>query len=363
MILRWQTRGWGGIGRVHWDFGWLLLVGLFGVLLAGSILPARLPGAGAPMLALLSILTLSGAVAAFILHEWIHAAVARRYGVGTSRVTITLFGGIPEFDRRLPTPESMFLIAASGPAVNLFAGFACFVAAAAFSGGPAVFLEVVALVNLLLGVINLVPAQPLDGGRLLHAATWRATGDAGKAFRAEHRVGRILGSTAVVAGITLLIVGAWTTGLFAASLGLLLRSAAHARWLYATGELKLAGKPVRDYASVAEDPVQRAASVDSVVGRIQSLARRSRLPVVDGNRLLGWIDRARLRRLPQSQWAHETVGSLAVARSDRNTIDVDSDAREALRRMLRERTATLFVTDGDQLAGVLKLESLLATGR
>lgn len=363
MNLRWQTRGWGGIGRVRWDFGWLLLVGLFGLLLAASILPARLPGAGSALIGLITLLTLAGSVAAFVFHEWMHAAVARRYGVGTTRVTITLFGGIPEFDRRLPTPESMFLIAASGPAVNLFTGFACFVAAAALAGGPAVFLEVVALVNLLLGVINLVPAQPLDGGRLLHAATWSATGDAGKAFRAEHRVGRILGSIGIVAGITLLLIGAWTAGLFAASLGLLLRSAAHARWLYATGELALAGKPVRDYASAADNPVQRAASVDSVAGRLERLAGRSRLPVVDGTRLTGWIDRARVRRLPQAQWAHETVGSLAVAKSERNTIDGDSDAREALRRMLRERTSTLFVTDGDQLAGVLKLESLLAPGR
>lgn len=363
MNLRWQTGGWGGIGRIRWDFGWLLLVALFGLLLAGSILPARLPAAGTALLALTTLLTLSGSIAAFLIHEWAHAAVARRYGVGTSRVTMTLFGGIPEFDRSLPHPEAMFAISVCGPAVNLFAGFAGFVAAAGFTGPATVVLEIVATVNLLLGMINLLPAQPLDGGRMLHAATWRASGDAAKAYRIEHRTGRILGSVGIVAGITLLLLGGWTAGLFAASLGLLLRSAAHARWLYATGELELAGKPVRDYAVAAENAVQRADSIDSVADRIERLARRSRLPVVDGTRLLGWIDRARVRRLPQSQWPHETVGSLAVAKSDRNTIDVDCDAREALRRMLRERTATLFVTDGERLAGVLSLESLLAPGR
>ena len=359
MILRWQTRGWAGIGRVRWDFGWLLLVALFGVLLAGSILPSRLPDARPTLVGLLTLASLFGSVAAFLLHEASHAVIARRYGVRTSRVTMTLFGGIPEFDRPMPHPEALFATAAGGPAINLTLGIGGFVATALMTSPWSVAVEIAASVNLLLGVINLLPAEPLDGGRLLHAATWSATGNSAAAYRAEHRSGRILGSIAVVAGITLFALGAWTAGLFTASLGLLLRSAAHARRLFATGELELAGRPVRDFAVAVNNPVQRAESVDSVADRVASLTRSARLPVVDGTRLMGWIDRTRLRRLPQSEWAHETVGSLAVASSDRNTIDLNSDARDALRRMLRERTSTLFVTDGDQLAGVLSLETLL----
>ncbi len=359
MILRWHTRGWAGIGRVRWDFGWLLLVVLFGVLLAGSILPTRLPDAGPALLGLLTLASLLGSVAAFLLHETAHALIARRYRVRTSRVTMTLFGGIPEFDRPMPHPEALFATAAGGPAVNLALGVAGY-AIAGFVVAPwSVAIEIIAAVNLILGIINLLPAEPLDGGRMLHAATWNATGNSAAAYRAEHRSGRILGSIAIVAGVTLLVLGAWTAGLFTASLGLLLRSAAHARRLFATGELELAGRPVRDFAVAVENVVQRAESVDSVADRVASLTRSARLPVVDGTRLTGWIDRTRLRRLPQSEWAQETVGSLAVARSDRNTIDLNSDARDALRRMLRERTSTLFVTDGDQLAGVLSLETLL----
>lgn len=363
MTLGWQTRGWAGIDRVRWEPGWLLLVGLFGVLLATSILPARLPEAGPALQAATVLGALAGAIGAFLIHEAAHAAIARRYGVSTSHVTMTLFGGVPEFKRPLPNPEAMFMVATAGPSANLAVCVAAYVLAFGVATPFAIVLDLIARVNLLLALINLLPAQPLDGGRMLHAAMWRASGDAARAFRAEHRSGRILGSVAVVAGMTLLVLGAWAAGLFAASLGLLLRSAAHARWLYATGELKLAGKPVSDYVHAPRATLQRAASVESVIPQVERMERRSRLPVVDGNRLLGWIDRARLRRLPQSDWAHETVGSLAVARSDDNTIDATSDAREALRRMLREGTPTLFVIDGENLAGVLSLESLLAPGR
>ncbi len=361
--VKWETDALAGIPRIRWEPGWVLLIVLSGVLLATSILPARIPGVGPLLLAATTAVTLGGLLLCFLIHELAHFVVAKSYGVDTRRITLTLFGGVPETNQPLPHPEAMFTVALAGPIANLALCVTAYLLVGLASAPLQVAIDITATVSLFLGLTNLVPAQPLDGGRMLHAAVWARTGNPSAAYRAEHRSGRLLGSSSVVAGITLMLLGGWTVGLFAISLGLLLRSAASARWIYAASEVELAGKAVRDYAQQPEAALPRSLSVESVVEDAGGLKSRGRIPVVDGERLLGWIDRSHIRRLPRQEWARQTIGSLVVAKSEHNTIDAGSDAQEAVRRMLREGTRTLFVTEGERLTGVLSLESLLSATR
>ncbi len=362
MNLTWETPAWGPLPRIRWEAGWILLVSLFALLLATSILPGRLPGIAGTALVATTFFTLVGVVGAFAVHELGHAFAARAYGTSTRRITLTLFGGIPETEDPLPHPESLFTVAMAGPIANLALCLLTYTAAAGLPPTLQVAADITALANLFVGLTNLIPAQPLDGGRLLHAAVWSATGSTAKAYRSEQRSGRLLGSIAIVAGLTTLLLGGWTAGLFALSLGLLLRSAAYARWIHAAGELQLAGHPVKEFARATDTTVQRAMAVASVVREVFDNGRRGRVPVLDGSRLVGWVDMLRVRRLGRSEWDRQSIGTVMVPTSQSNTIDASADAREAVQRILREGTQRLFVVDGDEFVGIVTLDSLLRSG-
>ncbi len=149
-------------------------------------------------------------------HELGHATTARRHGVGVISITLSLLGGHAKLARQAPTPRAEFWIAAAGPAVNLAIGAtltgAAMLAARLSTLPPLVIGAVawLAVVNLVLAVLNLVPAAPLDGGRVLTAALWRRLNDAELARVISGRVGVVLGLVLLVAGLLQLLSGRWT---------------------------------------------------------------------------------------------------------------------------------------------------------
>ena len=196
---------------IHWSIA--LIAGVFGLALAGTILPAAAPGYVAGAYFVTATVVTVALLASIVAHELGHSVVAQRNDVDVSGITLFALGGVAKLEREPDTPGAAARIAIAGPAVSVAIGVAALATgiAAAGLGAPALVaagLTWLGLVNLTLAVFNMLPALPLDGGRVLQAALWRRSGDRDRATISAASVGR-------VAGWLIIAFGAWqffTTG-------------------------------------------------------------------------------------------------------------------------------------------------------
>jgi Zn-dependent protease len=193
---------------LHWS--WFVVLGLVVYLTTvdfGAFYP-RMPVTERLVMGIVTGHAFFGCLAA---HELAHAVVARRFGVRVRGITLFLFGGVAEIEGELPTPATEFAVALVGPATSValgsILGLLSVVARDAGWAGAEGVLLTLALVNLGVTLFNLVPGLPLDGGRLLRAGIWRATGDFVKATRVAAAGGKILAVVLAVSGTALALTG------------------------------------------------------------------------------------------------------------------------------------------------------------
>lgn len=224
----------GRIGGVGIGVNWSLLVvaALLAFGLAHNRLPIDAPGATGTAYDLAGAVTAVALLVAVLLHELGHAVVARRAGMAVDGITLSWLGGITRIEGDAATPRIEFAIAAIGPAVSLAVGGALwgvrYVASA--NGVSALIVAALgwlAVINVALAVFNLVPASPLDGGRILHAAVWVVSGDRTRATKVASRAGIGLGALMVAYAFTrILTPGGEANGVVLAVLGLWIASSA-----------------------------------------------------------------------------------------------------------------------------------------
>ena len=239
----------GIVVKAHWSV--LIAVVLFAVLIATVELPTSLPGSSTSSYWVASAVVAPLFFATLLAHEVAHAVTARHYGIRVRRITLWMLGGLTELEGEAPTPRADALIAAAGPAASLAIGAAC--AGGAWSAdrlsteGWAVVpaaLWWLAGINVLLGIFNLLPGAPLDGGRLLRAVLWWRGHDRARAATRAAQAGRVLGMVLVALGILEVLVGG-PLGLWTVLIGWFILNGA-ATEQYAARSETLAGLTVRD---------------------------------------------------------------------------------------------------------------------
>ncbi|HEU4422011.1 MAG TPA: site-2 protease family protein [Pilimelia sp.] len=248
---------------VHWSV--LVVMVLLAQGLAVALLPAAAPGRPGWLYWIVAVLTTVLFVASLLAHELAHAVVARHYGVRVERVTLWLLGGVAELSGQPDRPRQDLRIAAVGPLTSLAAAGVFFTAAVATAGWlPPVAVVAVAWlawINVVLAVFNLLPAAPLDGGRVLRALLWRHWGDQVRAQLVAARAGRGLGGGLIALGFLQILLTGTLSGLWLALLGWFLVAAAGAEQQAARLSALLGGLTVRS----AVNPLPAAGRVDQSV--------------------------------------------------------------------------------------------------
>jgi Zn-dependent protease len=268
--------------RINWS--WLVVFALIVWSLAASVFPSQNPvlSEGAYLALALAVVAALLFFASLLLHELGHAWQARREGVEIHGITLWLFGGVAQFKGAFPSAGAEFRIAIAGPLVTLALGVAFVVLALAglpsALDGAAAWLG---YINLTLLAFNLIPALPLDGGRVLRAALWRARGDLGWATRVAADIGRGFGYLFIGLGVFMFIVQGSFGGAWLAFIGWFLLQAATAEARYVATDQALAGLYVRDLMVRNPVMVDQDITVGRFMDEVASSRRFTTYPVVD----------------------------------------------------------------------------------
>jgi len=237
------------------NWSWLVIFGLITWSLGATVFPDANPGlsdAAYIAMALVAALLFFGSL---VLHELGHAVVAKREGMEIEGITLWLFGGVAKFKGMFPSAGAEFRIAIAGPLVSLAIGVGLLAVATAAPLPSELdgVLTWLGTINLFLLAFNMLPALPLDGGRVLRALTWRRTGDFLQATRIAGGLGRGFGQAMIAGGVALALFAGAPGGLWLALIGRFLITAAGAETSFATTRDLLQGWLVGD--AMARDPV------------------------------------------------------------------------------------------------------------
>ena len=334
--------------------------------LASSVFPALAPDLSPSLYWGMGAIATLGLFASVIVHELAHCLVARRHGISIRGITLFFFGGVAEMAGEPPSARSELLVAAAGPAVSLAvggAGWGMMVVATA-AGAPAPLSAVIgylALINGVLALFNLVPAFPLDGGRVLRSLLWGWTGDLRRATRISSVIGAGFGFLLIGLGLLRALWGAdLVGGLWWVLLGLFVRNAAAGAWQQLLLRQALEGEPVARLMHPHPVAVPRSLSLADWSRDYAERHPFKMFPMLDdAGRLIGCIRVRRLREIPREEWDRQTVGAYVERCGPENTVPVEADALRALSLMSSSGASRLMVVEGDRLRGILSLKDLL----
>lgn len=353
------------------DASWLLLAVLVIWSLAIGLFPALVPGLEPATYWWMAVVGLFGLAASIVLHELAHSLVARRYDMPIRSITLFIFGGVAEMEGEPPSARAEFWVAIAGPVMSLLVavGFLLLASAAGGLTGPdfrdpaalpplAIVLSYLAFINMVLAVFNMVPAFPLDGGRVLRAILWGVRGDILWATRIAAAAGSFFAFLLMAFALVNLIGGNPIGGVWYFILGLFLHMAAQGQVHYQITQIELSGIPVerlmrREVVAVPPDlPVERLIADYFFRHFYKSF------PVMRDGRLLGVVDADAVKQIEDP--AVVRVADIMRPAGEDSIVAPDTDSAPALVTMQRTGRTRLLVVDRGRLVGVLSLRDLMS---
>jgi Zn-dependent protease/predicted transcriptional regulator len=332
--------------------------------LATFVLPDLVPGQEPVAYWVTAVSVTLAFFASLLAHELGHALVARRYGVGVERITLWLLGGVAQLSGEVRRPGDELRLAAAGPATSVAIAAGAWVTAnlAASVGAPDLVVAGVvwlATVNVVLAVFNLVPAFPLDGGRMLRAFLWSRRGDRLAATATAARAGTGFAYLLFGAGVVMLLGGAALNGLWFWLLGLFVLEAAKGELASTMQQDLLSGVRVDDIMTRPVVSVPPGLSVAELLDRYVLGAHHSSYPVIDGSgRPIGLIGLAELRAVPATSRSETTVATAARPIDSVVTAETGEAVIDVLGRLSETGATRALVLDAGQLAGLVSLSDV-----
>jgi Zn-dependent protease len=364
--------------RIGVDYSWFLVLFLVIIWLSGfyrDVLGTSDDDVEPYLLGVASALAFFGSI---LLHELGHAVVAIRHGIPISDITLWLFGGIARMGRDTDSPGTEFKVAIAGPAVTLAIAIACAAVGIAFAGvdefgeamlvdegadtsGALALVAWLAFINTLVLLFNLIPAFPLDGGRIARAIAWRVSGDRNRATRFAATVGQGFAYGFIAIGVLWTLAGNVIGGIWLALVGFVLAQSARAHVVQSAFASRIEGIRVADVMDTDPIAIPEDASVERALDEYFLRYRWPWFPVVDAaNRFRGLLVREAADAVPEPSRASRRVGDVFELDAGR-TLRVRDDAplesllgNDALRRL----GALAAVDADDALRGVITADQV-----
>lgn len=347
------------------DWSWIILAILIAWSLSVGIFPFRYKNLSTETYWVMGIVGALGLFFSIIFHEMCHSLVARKYGMQMKGITLFIFGGVAEMGDEPPSPKAEFMMAIAGPLSSLAIGLVFY--GIYFLGRQNGWAEPVngvvqylSYINGLLAIFNLVPAFPLDGGRVLRSILWGLKKNLRWATSISSKIGSGFGILLIVLGAYQFLRGNFMGGMWWFLIGMFLRGAAKTSYQQLLLRKALEGEPVKRFMKADPVAVTSSLSVSQLVEDYIYRYHYKMFPIVEGtDRLIGCVTTKQVREIPREEWSHKKVGEIATQCSVENTIGPQVDAMKALSIMSKTGSSRLLVTDGNRLLGIIALKDLL----
>jgi Zn-dependent protease/CBS domain-containing protein len=347
------------------DPSWFIVLLLVAWSLATGWFPMTTPGRTAAVYWTMGTLGAVGLFVSILLHELSHSVVARRFGLAIRGITLFLFGGVAEMTEEPANPRTEFWMAIAGPIMSVAIAVVCWGAAnlGAWVGwsDPAVaVLSYLGVINGILVLFNMLPAFPLDGGRVMRSVLWARWKDLRRATRVSSSVGAFFGMAFIVFGVFSLVGGNVIGGIWLGLIGFFLRNAAQSSYSQVVLRRLLGGEPVWRFAEPDVHTVPPDLTVRELVEDHVYRYHHKMFPVMDRGVLMGSVATRDIRKVGADLWDSSRVRDIMEPLSEATVIAPDADALDALSRMRTSSQSRLMVVTPDgRLVGILALKDLL----
>ena len=350
--------------EVKIDSSWIILAILITWSLAKGVFPAYFEDMPASNYWAMGVAGALGLFLSIILHELSHSLVARRFGIPMKGITLFIFGGVAEMSEEPPSARAEFFTAIIGPVSSLViaAAFYGLLHAGESAGLPMAIngvLFYLAWVNVILALFNLLPAFPLDGGRVFRSALWLWKKDLHWATMVSSRVGSAFGVLFIAWGLWEIIQGNFIGGLWQAMIGLFLRGAARSSYQQVVARHALSGLKVSRFMTPNPVSIPPEITLQAFVEEYLYRTHHQIYPVVRGGELVGCLTVRSLKDVPRGEWFRRTVGELATGCDEATVIGADTDAMAALSVMNETGNSRLLVIENGRLVGIVTLKDLM----
>jgi Zn-dependent protease/CBS domain-containing protein len=349
--------------EVRLDASWIIIAALVIWSLATGIFPISYRGLPVRDYWLMGVVAALGFFGSIVLHEMSHSLVAKHYKLPMKGITLFIFGGVAEMGGEPESPKVEFLMAIAGPVASIVLGLIFFVVATAGQSGPTQVMGVVAYlawINWILAGFNLIPAFPLDGGRVLRAALWHWKGDLIRATEVASRIGSGFGLLLMAFAIYQLFFGYLISAIWYFLIGTFLRGASQMSYQQVLLKSELGGEPVRRFMRPDPVTVRPDMTIRQLVEDYIYRYDFKVYPVVgESEELIGCVTTANVKEVPKEQWESRHVSEIVNPCTEANTVSPDTDALSALSKIRDTGASGLLVTERNHLLAIVSPRDLL----
>jgi Zn-dependent protease len=350
--------------RLH--YSWFFIFVLVTFALAGVYFPDAYPAWSLSARIAAGLITSVLFFASVLVHELMHSIVSQRQGVPVQSITLFFLGGVSQITSEPKQPADEFRMAIVGPLTSLVIG-GIFLGiyfqlrnvdtfAAQFATG---IVQWLGIINLFLGVFNLIPGFPLDGGRVLRSLIWWRSRNLTRATRIASNVGRAVGFIFIFAGIYFIFTGNWLNGIWLALIGWFLESAAVGSYRQLLMQEMLKGHVASEVMSGDCAVVPPDMTIDHLVnGNILTSGRRC-FPVGSGSEIMGLMTLHNVKEVPREQWTTETVKEAMTPFDKLKWVRPDEELSSVLRILTENNINQVPVVQDNKIIGMVSRESLL----
>jgi Zn-dependent protease/CBS domain-containing protein len=341
----------------HWSL--MVVIWLIAWSLATVQFPDEVAGLSQTTYWLAGVLTALLFFVGLLAHELSHAVVARRAGIEVDGITLWLFGGVARLRGEAATPAIELRVGIVGPAASLAlaAGFALLTLALEVTDAPSLASSVaawLARINAILAIFNMVPAFPLDGGRVLRSILWRRTGDRLRATATAAQAGRIFGFTLIAVGLLDFAAGGSVGGIWIVFLGWFLLGASRAEMGSVQIRAALGGQRASDIMTPRPVTAPGTLTLTELLDDYVVPSHHSTFPVIgDDGTLVGLITMNRMKTVPASAWPTTRVRDVARPLADVPRPRSNDDAIDVLTAMSEAPDGRAVVVDDGELVGII----------
>lgn len=350
--------------KIGIDISWFFIAILLTWTLAEGYFPAYFSNLPSTTYWLMGLFGMLGLFVSVVLHELGHAVIARRFGAPISQITLFIFGGVAELKEEPPSPKAEFFVAIAGPIVSVIISLCMFFLTSIGHqlGWPVLALGVtgyLAMINLVVVIFNLIPAFPLDGGRIFRALLWGWKGNLGWATKIATKLGSGFGLGLIFLGILTFISGQIFVGVWWIIIGFFLSQAAASTQQQYFVKKELHGEKVEKFMTKNPICVPPDITIKELIDNYVYQSYHHLYPVSENDQLLGYISLKEVKTLNPDDWGKTTVRKIMVPSSEFQTVSPSTSALEALNLIHQPFTSTLVVVNNNaKVVGILNAQDL-----